>query len=71
MNANPMERVSGTKLPSKVMVESTLASVCERDAVANMRGGSGWEASAAAPHSCQEKGNTGSDILGGGGGTLV
>jgi hypothetical protein len=36
-----------------------------------MRGGSGWEASAAAPHSCQEKGNTGSDILGGGGGTLV
>ena len=66
-----MVRVSGKKLPSKVMVESTLERVDDRDAVANMRGGSGWESSATAPHSCQEKGSTGSDVLGGGGGTLV
>ena len=71
MNASPIERVSGRKLPSKVMVVSMLSKVDESEAVEKVRGGSGWAARAAAPHSCHEKGSMGSENLGGGGGTLT
>ena len=71
MNASPIERVSGKKLPSKVMVVSTWAKMAESEAVEDVRRGSGWAARAAAPHSCHEKGSMGSEILGGGGSTLT
>ncbi len=71
IKAYPIVPVQGWKLPSKVIVVSTLAKVAEREAVEDVREGSGWVARSAAPQSRHEKGSMGAEILGEGGATLV
>ena len=66
-----MVRVIGSKLPSNMMVVSTLASVAARSVVGCADVGAGGGLMAEELHSCHENGRIGSLIFGAGGRTVV